>query len=390
MARATEKLTDAIVKGLKAPDTGNRVRYDSEVKGFGVRITASGAKAFVLNYRVGGRERRLTIGSWPDWSVSAAREVAKRHKRAIDLGGDPLADREAEQTAPTMTDLAARYVDEHLPRKRSAKDDESMLKRDILPALGKFKVADVRHADVERLHRQIERPYRANRVLSLLSKMFALSIRWGMRTDNPAKGIERNPEDKRTRYLTPAEIARLATVLDGHPERTSAALVRFLLLSGARFSEAATATWSMFDLEAGVWVKPSSHTKAKREHRLPLSAPARQLLADLKAANGHSGYVFLGGNGRPLTTVKKFWAAVCKSANIEGARIHDLRHTHASILASAGLSLPIIGALLGHTQPGTTARYAHLYDDPLREAAERVGAVVSGRPSAEVVKLRTG
>jgi integrase len=260
----------------------------------------------------------------------------------------------------------------------------------VLPALGRLKVADVRHADVEKLHRDVSKraPYRANRVVSLLSRMFNLAIRWGWRSDNPARGLERNHEDRRQRFLSPAEIARLAAVLDGRSERTSAALVRFLLLSGCRFSEAAGATWDQLDFEAGVWVKPSSHTKAKREHRVPLSAPARQLLAELKAANGDHPHVFPGKDGRPITSVKRFWASVCDAANIKGCRIHDLRHTHASILASAGLSLPIIGALLGHTQPGTTMRYAHFYDDPLREAAERVGAIVTGGESAEVVPLR--
>jgi integrase len=392
MARATDKLTDALVRKLEVPARGAKITYDGEVKGFGVRVTANGAKSFVLNYRTrAGRERRLTIGSWPDWSVGAARDEAKRHKRAIDQGGDPLEEIEAERTAPTMADLAQRYREDHLPRKRSARDDVSMIERDVLPALGRIKVANVRHADVEKLHRDVSKraPYRANRVVSLLSRMFNLSIRWGWRADNPARGIERNHEDRPQRFLSPAEIARLAAVLDGHPERTSAALVRFLLLSGCRFGEAAGATWDQFDLEAGVWVKPSAHTKAKREHRVPLSAPARQLLAELRAANGDHPHVFPGKDGRPLTTVKTFWASVCRAANIQGARIHDLRHTHASILASAGLSLPIIGALLGHTHVSTTARYAHLLDDPLREAAERVGAVVAGgKPPADVVTLR--
>jgi integrase len=391
MARATDKLTDASVRRLEPPASGARITYDAEVRGFGVRTTANGARSFVLNYRTrGGRERRLTIGSWPDWSVAAAREEARRHKRAIDQGGDPLGEIEEERTAPTVADMCERYRVDHLPRKRSASDDVSMIERDVLPAIGRLKVAAVRHADIEKLHRDITKraPIRANRVASRLSRMFNLSIRWGWRADNPVKGIERNHEDRRTRYLSPAEIARLATVLDGHPERTSASLVRFLLLTGARFGEAASATWDQFDLEVGVWVKPSAHTKARRTHRVPLAAPARQLVAELKASNGHSQYVFPGDTGKPITTVKRFWASVCRSANIEGVRIHDLRHTHASILASAGLSLPIIGALLGHTQVATTARYAHLLDDPLREAAERVGAVVAGGKPAEVVTLR--
>jgi len=151
-----------------------------------------------------------------------------------------------------------------------------------------------------------------------------------------------------------------------------------------------SSTWDQFDLTEGVWTKPSSHTKQKSEHRVPLSAPARKLLADMRAdaealaiekGREVSPFVFpaRGGVLRPMTEIKKTWAALCKAAKIDGVRVHDLRHSYASMLASADLSLPVIGALLGHTQPGTTARYAHLFDDPLRAATERVGAIVTGK-----------
>ena len=152
-----------------------------------------------------------------------------------------------------------------------------------------------------------------------------------------------------------------------------------------------SATWDQFDLENGVWTKPSAHTKQKKDHRVPLSAPALQLLSDMNAAST-SDHLFPGKSPDvPMTEIKHFWAAVCRKAKIRDCRLHDLRHTYASILASSGLSLPIVGALLGHTQPGTTARYAHLYDDPLREATERVGAVVTAAgkgETAEILPLR--
>jgi integrase len=169
-----------------------------------------------------------------------------------------------------------------------------------------------------------------------------------------------------------------------------------LLLSGARLGEVLGLTWDQLDLAAGVWTKPSSHTKQKREHRVPLSAPARQLLVDIHATSEPSPYVFRAhfGESRPAGDIRGAWAALCKTAGISGVRIHDLRHTYASMLASAGLSLPVIGALLGHTKPQTTARYAHLFDDPLRQAVETVGAIVTGaaRPtrSAEIVPLKGG
>jgi integrase len=248
-----QRLTDAIVRKLPVPGKGNKRIPDSEVKGFNAQVTAAGARGFVLRYRIRGIERLYTIGTFPAWSVSAAREEAKHLKREIDRGVDPLGEREAERDAPTVADLAARYIEEHLPRKRpsSQRDDRSMIERDIKPALGKHKVADLQFGDVDRLHRAISKraPFRANRVLALLSKMFSLAIRWRWRSDNPCRGVERNHETRRERYLGPAELARLAAVLEAHPERTSANLIRFLLLTGCRFGEATHATWDQFDLE---------------------------------------------------------------------------------------------------------------------------------------------
>jgi len=160
-----EKITDLLVRGMKSPAAGNRIVYDSEVRGFGVRITAAGARAFVLNYRVDGAERRLTIGAYPDWSVAAAREQAKALKREVDRGSDPLARRKEDRAAPTVGDLWRRYEAEHLPRKapRAQADDRAMFRALILPALGRTKVRDVTADDVDALHRDIgrTRPHQA-------------------------------------------------------------------------------------------------------------------------------------------------------------------------------------------------------------------------------------
>ncbi len=261
-------------------------------------------------------------------------------------------------------------------RERSARDDAALIEREILPRLRRLKVVDVTFSDIDRLHREITKraPIRANRAVALASKMFSLAIRWGWRPDNPAKGIERNPENKRDRYLTGEEMARLTAALAEHRDQQSANIIRMLLLTGARRGEVLATRWADLDLEAGVWVKPSAHTKQKKAHRVPLSAPARQLLAGIPRT---SGYVFPARVSGHRTEIKGSWQAICKAARLEGVRVHDLRHSYASILASAGLSLPVIGALLGHTQAQTTARYAHLFDDPLRAATERVGAIVS-------------
>jgi integrase len=391
-------LTDATLRELPAPERGNKILYDGGdpkkcVRGFGVRITQSGARAFVLNYRARGIERRLTIGSFPDWTVAAAREEAKRLKRLIDQGRDPMGERHEDRAAPTVNDLVERYLSDHATRKRerSQREDRSLIEQWIRPALGNGKVADVRRVDIERLHRVITdhgTPVRANRTATLLSKIFALAVRWEMRPDNPVSGLDRNAEEKRARYLGGDELRRLTEALAEHSNQAAADAIRLLLLTGARRGEVLCARWDQFDLDKGVWTKPSSHTKQKKEHRVPLSAAACQLLVERRAESG-SDLVFPGRNNNngPLTDVKKSWASVCKAAGIARVRLHDLRHTYASVLASAGLSLPVIGALLGHSQPGTTARYAHLFDDPLRAATERAAAIVTGKPSAEVIDL---
>ena len=398
----TERLTDKVVRDFEPPAKGQRIIFDAVTSGLAVRVLHTGARAFIFNYRVAGRERRLTIGSPPSWTVAQARARAGDLRRAVDIGGDPMQERQEVRAATDVNALADRFEAEHLSKRRESTRSAylGILKQHVRPALGRMKTADVRHDDIDRLHRRIAAtaPYQANRTAALLSKMFTLAVKWEMRADNPVRGIERAPEEKRERFLSPAEVARLGEVLAVHPERTSCNAIRLLLLTGARRGEVLNATWSQFDFETGIWVKPSAATKQAREHRVPLSAPTRALLAEMHAAaDPNCPYAFPGRRkkdekGRliwqPLAEIKRTWASVCRAANIKGVRIHDLRHTYASILASSGLSLPIIGALLGHTQAATTARYAHLMDDPLRAATERVGAVVTGTGVAEILPMQ--
>lgn len=381
---ASDRLTDRGVKALEAPDKGNSITYDTEVKGFGVRITAAGAKAFILNYYIHGRERRFTIGSYPDWSVAAARDEAKRLKRDIDQGHDPLGKRIENREAPTVNDLWKEYEKKHLPTKRarSAADDRSMWENYILPKFRAEKVRDLTPHDIDGLHTEISttKPVRANRVLEVFRKALELAVRWGWRADNPAKGFKRNQEEKRERYLKPEEIHDLDKALDAHPNKIAVNAIKLLLLTGARKSEVLGATWAMFDLKEGVWIKPSAHTKQNKVHRVPLSKTAVTLLKGIRDADDADPiYVFPGeGDTGHLVEIKRTWATVMKTAKLAGLRLHDLRHTYASVLASNRVPLHVVGALLGHTQAQTTERYAHLYDDPLRQATEAAAKVVNG------------
>jgi integrase len=379
----TTRLTDALVKRIEPPKRGNRIIYDPAMPGFGCRVTAGGHRAFVLTYyNRAGRQRRYTIGAFPDWSVVGARDEARKLKRQIDQGGDPLADIEAERGAATVNDLIERFVEEHVSRKRphTQYDYRNIIERHIQPALGRMKVAAVVWSDVDALHRKITKAGRttqANRVVAVASKMFALAIRWKMRADNPCKGIERNTEHRRKRYLTATKLQRLMAALDELDDQQAADVFRLCLLTGCRSGEAMAARWNHVDLTAGKWTKPGSTTKQKTDHVVPLSAPAKQLLATLRKRT-NSQWVFPADSAPGhRVTVQKSWLALCKAARISGLRIHDLRHGFASQLVSQGASLPLIGSLLGHSNPVTTHRYAHLFDDPQRAAVERVGAVIT-------------
>src|SRR5947207_634615 len=185
--KSADRLDDRFVRELQPPSSGNRVHYDrggkEPVRGFGLRVTASGAKSFVLNYTIAGRERRLTIGGYPAWSVAAAREQAKSLRRRIDSGEDPLAEKQAERAAATVSVLCDRYLTDHASRKRTEKQDRAYIERFIRPRLGSRKVDSISFSDLDGLHRRLTKesgPYLANRAAALLSKMFALAIRWGM------------------------------------------------------------------------------------------------------------------------------------------------------------------------------------------------------------------
>ena len=392
----TKNLSDGIIRKLTPPANGYTIEWDAAVGGFGCRITAGGAKAFVLDYRVKGtgRQRRITLGRFPSWSVSAARDRAKTLRREIDEGGDPRGDFEAERAAPTVNDLIERFYAEHLPKKRpgTQRDYRHLIEKHLRPALGGLKVADIAFTDIDRLHRKVSAnaPYSGNRALAVLSKMFGLGIRWGMRTDNPAKGVERNVEVARKRYLAGEELSRLTQALAAHSDRQAANAIRMLLLTGARSAEVFGMRWTDVDLAKGIWTKLASTTKQKRDHVSPLSAPARALLADIHAKQKPSGVFVFPSTGKTghIVDIRNSWHTICTAAGITGFRAHDMRHAFASQLASSGASLPLIGQLLGHSSPAATHRYSHLFDDVQRSAVERVGAIVdnAGKDAKENIE----
>jgi integrase len=418
-------ITDKNTKSLDTPHFGQKIYFDGgakRIKGFGVRVTApskrspEGVKSFILDYWTGGAQRRYTIGRYPTWTVEAARKRAAEVRRGLDKGIDPLEARQSARKAPTVKDLATRYREEHLPGKALASQntDNRIIAVDILPDLGRRKVAQLHLGDAKGLHKRITdrgAPVHANRVLALLSKMFSLSLvpmegetePW--RTPvmgNPCTHVTRNLEEGRERYFSEAELDRIAGALSEYPGKHVANLLRFVMLTGCRPSEGIGATWDQ--MEADTWIKPAANTKTRKTQRLPLSPAAIELVQQARTEVPEDcRFVFPGRKRRgkdwePIAQYRSAWAWIRDKAELESdaegraARVYDLRHSFASVGAGQGLSLFIIGRLLGHTQFRTTQRYAHLADDPLRQAAEKISGAIAnaGKASKNVVSLKGG
>ncbi len=376
MSKLTKRFVESII-----PDPHKMIKHwDSELKGFGVIILPSGRRTYCVQYRNAARVKKMfKIGTHGQITTEEARSLAKKYLSRVVHGHDPAKVRKENRNLPTMNDLAHDYVLHHGEKKRqkSLQEDQKLLKNIILPALGNEQIAHISRRDIETLHREHKKtPYQANRVLALLSKMFSLAIGWEWREDNPTKGIERYPEEKRDRWLTEEELQVLWKVLDEYPNQSAACIFKLLILTGARRGEVLQATWDQFDLEKGVWTKPSHLTKQKKKEHLPLSIEALEILESMKSQSS-SPFLFPGKvEGKSIQEIKKAWDTIRKKSGFPDLRIHDLRHTHASHLVSSGLSLSIVGKLLGHTQASTTQRYAHLADEPLRQAAQLFGSRV--------------
>lgn len=373
MPKLTKRFVD-IVQPLEK----DRFAWDDDLPGFGLRIKPSGIKSYIVQYRHEGQSRRITLGRHGVLTAEEARKMARVELGRVAHGNDPARERQDARQAPTMKDLAEDYLERHAKpnnRPSTLRNNVAMIEQIILPKLKSRKVRDVSRRDIETLLLSLQdTPYRANRVRALLSKMFALAVSWEWREQNLVIGIPKFQEEKRDRWLNEEELKRLTNVLNVHPNQRAANVIRLLILTGARKSEALNATWDQFDLERGVWTKPAHTTKQKRTEHVPLSSATVELLSGMHASRTtDTPYLFPGdAPGKPLNCIKKFWDDVRIAAKIENCRVHDLRHTFASHLVSNGISLPIVGRLLGHTQPQTTQRYAHLADDPLRTALETI------------------
>ncbi len=369
------KLTKRVVESASADPSKRKLIWDDEITGFCVRVYPSGRKSYFFQYRNLSKETKfIKIGVHGNTTAEQAREKAKELALKVCIGEDPSEQKKIINRLETVYQLAQDYLERHGTKKRrkSLLEDKRILEKYIFPFLGDKKIQYVNRRDVESLHNKYQnRPYQANRIISLLSKMFSLAVSWGWCSENPVQGIERFQEQKRDRWLNKEEMARFWDILCSYSYHPTSFAFKLLLLTGARKGEVLNATWDQFDLKKGIWTKPAHLTKQKKAEYLPLSSYTIETLEEFKQLHScNSIYLFPGRTeGMPLQEVKTFWRTVLKEAQISNFRIHDLRHTFASHLVSRGLSLNIVGKLLGHTQATTTQRYAHLADEPLREAA---------------------
>lgn len=376
-----QKLTKRRVDAAKPGAT----LWDGELTGFGLRVSKSGARSYVLKYRRGAVQRWLTIGRHGSpWTPDAAREEAKVLLGRIAKNEDPAAERADMRNAATVEAFAETYLANYSrthKKASSAAEDARNLKNHILPALGSLRVREVTRAEIARFHQGMRRkPYAANRCRALLSHMFKMAERWGVRPDNsnPCVHVEKFKEKGRKRFLSPKELRRLGRVL-AFLERKGAApyeiaAIRLLLFTGARLSEILTLRWEQVDTAARVLRLADSKTGAKT---IALSAPALALLDRIPRQEGNPHVICGKVTGASLVNLQKPWRRIRNAALIPDVRIHDLRHSFASVAVAGGMSLPLIGSLLGHSQPATTARYAHLADDPRLAAADAVAATIA-------------
>ncbi|HKT18366.1 MAG TPA: tyrosine-type recombinase/integrase [Stellaceae bacterium] len=459
-------LTQRTVDALK-PSAAEQFIWDDNLPGFGIRLKPSGKASYLVQYRIGRRTRRTVIGSTRTYKLEKARDKGQRMLVAARDGVDHSAIKRAGRQAETIKELAERYLTEYAAERKKASSvatDQRNIRNHIVPLLGTLPVRDATRADIESFMRKVRAgatareeklprtlrrvrggPGSANRCYALLSKMFNLAERWGLRADgtNPCRHVEKNRERRVERFLSAEELARLGEVLS-EAENAKMELpgtvtaIRLLLFTGARLGEVLGLRWEHVDAQHGLLRLPDSKTGAKVIY---LGAPALSLLTALRSDEDTNAWVCQGaaldGETRPLVNLEKPWRRIraqatvllwakhpskavrglverltkqlgreptakeCLRAAAEAklelpkglldVRLHDLRHSFASVGAAGGLSLPMIGALLGHRQAATTLRYAHLSADPMRAAAdaigERIAAAMRGT-SAEVAMLR--
>jgi site-specific recombinase XerD len=397
--RLTKRLVEATI-----PEAHDLYLWDSEVVGFGLKVTPAGAKSFVLQYRFEGRSRRFAIGRvGSPWSVETARDRARVLLGELAGGEDPQARKAEARRSFTVAGLCELFLAEGMVTRKAASiaSAESSYRNHVKPLLGARRLSLLCRADIERLLAEVaagatRRSYKgakphagrvkvaggkgaATSAVVMLSGALSFGVRRGLCDANPALGVRKFPSRKLERYLTPAELARLGEVLDaatalGVEDPYRIAAIRLLLLTGCRKGEVLTLKRAFVDRHHRCLRLPDSKTGQKSVH---VGQAVLDLIATLPEIPGNP-YLLPGrGGAGHVGDIQSTWETIRKAAGLEDVRLHDLRHSYASVGAVGGDSLMVIGALLGHRTAQSTERYAHLGDDPVRRAAERISGEIA-------------
>jgi len=376
----TKKWIEQLPPNPKTAASREREYSDTQVVGLKLLVNKAGRKFFYLRYTINKRKRGIKIGEFGPMSLIEARSRCNELKAAINNGIDPQEEKQQLQQIPTFSEFANKhYLPHAYSNKRSAKADESKLRLHLLPLLGNRRIDQITPQELQRYHDQLKSshcPATANRHLSLLHRMLKLAVQWGFLEKNPATGIRKHQENNEVhRYLSAQEIMRFMEALKNEENQVAVAAFKLLLYTGVRRQEALDARWEHVDLHKRVWFLPTS--KSGKSRHVILNAMAVELL-QRQPRLPDNPFVFPGKiEGKPLNNPQKAFQRVLKAAGITNFRIHDLRHTHASIAINNGASLYEVQHLLGHSQAITTARYAHLADDTLRRVSDTVSNSIS-------------
>lgn len=378
-AKITKRLVDSL-----GPGERDLFVWDTGLKGFGLKVTPSGSKVYLIQYRLGGRgstTKRYTVGKHGPFTPDTARDRAEKLLAKVSNGIDPAAEEKAQRAqAYTVRDLCKRYLEEHVDvknRTSTAKGFRRLVDKHVKPALGDLAVSAVTRADIAKLHHDMRAtPRQANQALAVMSKMFHLAEVWGFRPDesNPCRKIERYKEAKRERFLSEGELATLGAVLaEREPTELPGVIngIRLLLLTGCRLGEVVGLRWDEVDLTAGALIIPEEKGKAgARVH--PIGA---QTIAFLKELPRAGEWVLFGRDPKePLSrnTMENAWRRIREKAKLDDVRLHDLRHTVGTYAGQTGANAFLVRDKLGHKTLAMTGRYVNRDADPLRTLSDKV------------------
>lgn len=361
------------LESLPIPPKGKReYHYDAKTKGLAIQVTGAGAKTFYVYRWVKGRPERIRLGNYPDLTIEQARRKAMEVNGEIAKGENPNDKRRALREEMTMNELFSMYLERYAKiHKRSWKNDQAQFNRYLTP-WAKRKLSTIGKADIQILHAKIGKEagiYASNRLLALLHTLFSKATDWGWEKANPAHGIKKFKEQSRERFLEADELPRFFQAVAEEPNETARDYFLVSLLTGARRSNVLAMRWDEINFERATWTIPV--TKNGEAHTIPLMPEVVIILEARRQANGDSKWVFPGpGASGHLVEPKKAWARILKRAGIEDLHIHDLRRSLGSWQAATGANLSIIGKTLAHKNVSTTAIYARLNLDPVRDSMQ--------------------